>query len=93
MIPTVNPKFCMNCCDSNIWLITQVEDPETQKLTLRLMDDDTLEKSEYIGSCEVSLAQVCFDLVISNRYLAVLKMILEFWWLSKPLPAGTGFNY
>lgn len=80
----------MICCDSNIWLITQVEDPETQKLTLRLMDDDAIEKSDYVGSCEVSLAQVCFDLVISqNRYHAVLKMILEVRWLSKPLPAGT----
>jgi hypothetical protein len=67
----------MICCDSNIWLITQVEDPETQKLTLRLMDDDAIEKSDYVGSCEVSLAQVSFDLVISqNRYHAVLKMIL-----------------
>ncbi len=81
----------MICCDSNIWLITQVEDPETQKLTLRLMDDDTLEKSDYVGSCEVLLSQVSFDLVTSqNRYHAVLKMIL---WLSKPLPAGMGFNY
>jgi hypothetical protein len=77
MIPTANPKFCMNCCDSNIWLITQVEDPETQKLTLRLMDDDALEKGEYVGSCVVSLAQVCFDLVISqNRCQVVLKMNL-----------------
>jgi hypothetical protein len=65
MIPTVNPKFCMICCNSNIWLITQVEDPETQKLTLRLMDDDSLEKSDYVGSCEVLLSQVSFDLVTS----------------------------
>ncbi len=55
-----------------------MEDPETQKLTLRLMDDDAIEKSDYVGSCEVSLAQVCFDLVISqNRCHVVLKMILE----------------
>ncbi|CAM6044581.1 unnamed protein product [Sphagnum compactum] len=38
-------------------LKVEVEDPETQKLTLRLMDEDTLEKAEYVGSCEVSLAQ------------------------------------
>ncbi|KAH8960904.1 hypothetical protein BDL97_05G022100 [Sphagnum fallax] len=35
----------------------EVEDPETQKLTLRLMDNESLERAEYVGSCEVSLGQ------------------------------------
>ena len=36
----------------------QVEDPETQKLTLRLMDDESVEKSEYIGSAGLSIKEV-----------------------------------
>lgn len=36
----------------------QVEDPETQKLTLRLMDDESVEKSEYVGSVALSIKEV-----------------------------------
>jgi len=35
----------------------EVEDPETQKLTLRLMDDESVEKSEYIGSAGLSIKE------------------------------------
>lgn len=42
----------------------QVEDPETQKLTLRLMDDESVEKSEYIGSAGLSIKEVNFSIFI-----------------------------
>jgi len=35
----------------------EVEDPEFQKLTLRLMDDESVEKSEYIGQAALSLSE------------------------------------
>jgi hypothetical protein len=35
----------------------EVEDPESQKLTLRLMDDESVEKSEYIGTAALSIKQ------------------------------------
>ncbi|CAK9226235.1 unnamed protein product [Sphagnum troendelagicum] len=47
---TVNPVW-------NESFKVEVEDPETQKLTLRLMDNESLERAEYVGSCEVSLGQ------------------------------------
>lgn len=36
----------------------QVEDPDTQKLTLRVMDDETFERSEYIGSAGLAINEV-----------------------------------
>jgi Ca2+-dependent lipid-binding protein len=35
----------------------EVEDPEYQKLTLRLMDDESVEKSEYIGTAQLSIKE------------------------------------
>ncbi len=42
----------------------QVEDPETQKLTLRIMDDESVEKSEYIGSAGLSIKEVKLSIFI-----------------------------
>ncbi|KAG0617318.1 hypothetical protein M758_5G181100 [Ceratodon purpureus] len=35
----------------------EVEDPESQKLTLRLMDDESVEKSEYIGTAALAIKE------------------------------------
>ncbi|KAL2631426.1 hypothetical protein R1flu_016112 [Riccia fluitans] len=42
----------------NEGFVVEVEDPETQKLTVRLMDEESIEKAQYIGSAEYRLAEM-----------------------------------
>jgi len=52
--------------NSALNVIEQVEDPESQKLTLRLMDDESVEKSEYIGTVALAIKEV-IDFLSSSQ--------------------------
>ena len=47
-------EFCSEC-------IAKVEDPEYQKLTLRLMDDKSVGIAESIGKAELPIKEVLFQ--------------------------------
>lgn len=37
-----------------------MEEAEFQKLTIRVMDEESVEKAEYIGACELAIRDVSF---------------------------------